>query len=482
VARRQFTVKARLEAEDRASPVVEKAEGRWRSFGNFLKNSFVITAGDVVRAMRSVVGVLGDVVGAAQAQEDAVRKLDAALSKYGESAGEVSAAAQEQASAIQEVSRFGDEAVIAAQALLATMGVTAEKLPEATQATADLAAAFGISLESAARNVGKTMGGFAGELGELIPELKDLDAEALQAGAGIELLADKFKGRAAADAKTFSGQLAQLKNSFGDLLEGIGFAITKNRDFGEGVAKLTTLIKENSGQIADLASRSFALLIDAAELAAVALEKVGAALEKTVGFFANWRGQVEATEASTSALEATAARLGISVDELKGRLGLAKDATAALAAASEDLADEQGAAARATAASAAATEALGDAAAPAAASTADLATALEAEAAAADAADREVDELAGTTRELREANRSTTRELHRTSDAFKLAASSAAIYNATIGVTSGGVTARSPGAQGEVDAAVAAGMVPILGGTRIRLPGGGSRLVGPRRF
>ena len=48
---------------------------------------------------------------------------------------------------------------------LAKLGVPADKLPFATQATLDLAAALNISLESAARNVSKTVGGFAGELG-----------------------------------------------------------------------------------------------------------------------------------------------------------------------------------------------------------------------------------------------------------------------------------------------------------------------------
>ena len=70
--------------------------------------------------------------------------------------------------------------------------------------------ALAIDLQSAARNVGRTVGGFAGELGEVIPELKDLTTEALQAGEGIDLLAEKFSGRAAADAKTFSGRIAQL--------------------------------------------------------------------------------------------------------------------------------------------------------------------------------------------------------------------------------------------------------------------------------
>ena len=42
--------------------------------------------------------------------------------------------------------------------------------------------------------VAKTLGGFSGELGESIPQLKELGAAALQAGEGITFIAERFKG------------------------------------------------------------------------------------------------------------------------------------------------------------------------------------------------------------------------------------------------------------------------------------------------
>ena len=76
--------------------------------------------------------------------------------------------------------------------------MTPDLLDDAALAAVNLSKALGISTEAAFRNVGRTMGGFAGELGELVPELKDLSVEALRSGEGIVLLGEKFEGTAEA--------------------------------------------------------------------------------------------------------------------------------------------------------------------------------------------------------------------------------------------------------------------------------------------
>lgn len=140
---------------------------------------------------------------AAATQELAEKKLADALAATGDNTTENTERLKQYAAALQGVTTFGDEAIIESMAFLKTLGVSTDMLETATQATLDLAAATGMNLESAARNVGKTMGGFAGELGEVIPELKALSAEQLKAGQGIDLIAAKFEGRAAGAADTF---------------------------------------------------------------------------------------------------------------------------------------------------------------------------------------------------------------------------------------------------------------------------------------
>lgn len=242
MARASHTVKVRLEAEDAASAQLDKSK---RSFEGFATSVKVAFAAAVAGAL-SFVGVLKSVVSAAQKQQDAVKALDSSLTGLGSRAASVSKELQEQAAALQKVSRFSDETVIKNQALLKTMGVSEDKLKLATQASVDLAAAFGWTLEQAARNVGRTMGGFAGELGEIVPELKNLDAAALRAGAGVELLAQKFAGRAQDDVRTFSGLIIQMGNAWGDLKERVGLAIIENEKLIDSLSRLRDTMSEGA--------------------------------------------------------------------------------------------------------------------------------------------------------------------------------------------------------------------------------------------
>ncbi len=242
MARGDLRQRVVLTLEDEATPKLEKAQGRFAKFGNFLKNSFVVTLGDVVRLFQGFAGAVGSFIQAAQDQEDAVNRLDAALRKTGSSAFSYSRALQAQAEALEEVTRFSDEAIISAQAFLAQLGVSPDQLELATEATTDLAAALGIDLQAAARLVGRTVGGFAGELGEVLPGLKEIGTEGLQAGEGIKFVAEQFAGTAQEDAKTFSGLIDQLGNAFSTLQQKVGEAITENEQIQTGLEELRTVI------------------------------------------------------------------------------------------------------------------------------------------------------------------------------------------------------------------------------------------------
>lgn len=127
-----------------------------------------------------------------------------------------------QASELQARSTYGDEEIIAQQAILAAMGLTEEQIKRTIQAATELSAALGMDLSSAVRNLGKTYGGLTGELGEVIPALKDISAEALRSGAAIDYVNEHYQGFAQTAAQTGAGPLVQLKNKLGDLGEKIG--------------------------------------------------------------------------------------------------------------------------------------------------------------------------------------------------------------------------------------------------------------------
>lgn len=193
---------------------------------------------------------------AASVQQDAVNKLNSSLRQLGEYSGKTSLELQKFASEIQSVTRFGDEAVIEQLSFAQAMGATADQSKKIVSAAADMASALGIDLNSAVRNISKTLGGLAGELGEIIPELKGLTQEQMKSGAAIDLIASKFNGFAQRDANTFSGSVDQMSNAFGDFIEEIGKTINNSEmarraivDLKNTFVLLGEYVKENAPQI-----------------------------------------------------------------------------------------------------------------------------------------------------------------------------------------------------------------------------------------
>ncbi len=127
-----------------------------------------------------------------------------------------------QASELQSRSVLGDEVIIGQQAYLASLGMTEAQIGKVIEASAQLSAATGMTLESAVKNLAKTFGGLTGELGESIPKLKEFTTEQLKNGEAVDFILENYKGFAETAAKEGLGAVKQLKNSWGDFLEQIG--------------------------------------------------------------------------------------------------------------------------------------------------------------------------------------------------------------------------------------------------------------------
>ena len=164
---------------------------------------------------RGLISGLSSIITLAGEQEQAEKKLSFAL-------GRTSKALLDQATALQKTTRFGDEATIAQMGFLASIGFTEEKIQQVIPVAMDLAEATGMSLESAVRNTAKTFSGMAGELGELVPQIRELTAEQMKAGDAVKVMGDLFEGQASAQAETLTGKLEQTKNAVGDAGESLG--------------------------------------------------------------------------------------------------------------------------------------------------------------------------------------------------------------------------------------------------------------------
>ena len=211
--KKRIDIEARTKGFDKAK---KESKGLSKSLGG-LKKSLMGAAAGYFAAQGLIAGIKGSLDAYAQ-QELAEKKLRFALQGN-------TKALTDQAAALQRTTTFGDEAIITQQAFLASLGMTQSQIMDILPVAADLAAATGMTLESAVRNTAKTFSGLAGELGELVPQLRDLTAEEMKAGKAVEVMAELFGGSAAADADTYTGSIKQLGNAFGDLKESIGKSI-----------------------------------------------------------------------------------------------------------------------------------------------------------------------------------------------------------------------------------------------------------------
>jgi len=204
---------------------------------------YAAAAGVVLTVIKKTVDIFGR-------QEQAEKKLATAL-------GRTSTELLRQAGAMQQLTTFGDEAIIEQQAFLASLNFTEKQITQMLPAILDLASATGMDLNSATKNVAKTFSGMQGELGELIPQLKTLTKEELQAGGAIQLLTDLFGGQAAAAADTMTGSLQQAGNAVSDAAEVVGRALSPAIIvLADGVKRATELLFGMNTQIDQLAIKS----------------------------------------------------------------------------------------------------------------------------------------------------------------------------------------------------------------------------------
>lgn len=244
-------------------------------------------AGRLKKSYSALGGVLGavglgavfkSVIGLAIEQERVVAQLDATIKSTGGTAGFTSSELQNLAASLQEVTTFGDEAIIGAQSLLLTFTkIQGEALPRTTQAVLDVSQAMGQDLKSSAIQLGKALNDPVANLGalsrtgiqfskdqkEVIKSLQESGDLAAAQAIILEELETQFGGSAKAARDTFGGALKGLKNAFGDLLEGDGGNLTSAKD---SIEDLTDVLKDPSTKAAfdDLTS---SLITITAELA-----------------------------------------------------------------------------------------------------------------------------------------------------------------------------------------------------------------------
>ena len=180
---------------------------------------------------------IGVAIKAMMRQEEAEKKLSAALKSTGNVTGVTSIKLKAMASDLQAITKFGDETIISAQALMLTFTkIGRDVFPEAIKATLNISEAMGQDLQQTVIQVGKALNDPVKGMSALSRvgiQLSKTQQKQIRDFARMNKVAEaqkiilqelevQFGGMAVSATRTLTGALMQLKNSWGDLLERIG--------------------------------------------------------------------------------------------------------------------------------------------------------------------------------------------------------------------------------------------------------------------
>lgn len=180
-----------------------------------------VAAAAATAAVKATVAIVNDLTDAYRTQCKAETQLEAAAKNNPYLNNASVSALKDYARELGNIAGIGDQELLPYMAQLATAGRTQAQIQEIMQVALDASASGAMSLDSAVRNLSKTYGGLAGELGETVPELRALSQEEMRQGGAVKLLGEKYKGMAAEVNKNVGSSQA-LKNSFTNLKEELG--------------------------------------------------------------------------------------------------------------------------------------------------------------------------------------------------------------------------------------------------------------------
>lgn len=218
----------------------DKVENKLNAFGKKVSNSAItklaINANPLIQVFSKVTSGIKNAVSAISECSDAYEKqanaetlLQTAVKNNPYLNEQSVLQLKEYASHLQSISTVGDEELLPFMAQLAAAGRTQTEIQQIMGAALDVSASGTMSLESAVKNLNKTFSGLSGELGESVPQIKQLTNEQLKNGDAVKILAEQYSGMAKSTAGS-TGGWKQFKNTLGDLQEMIGEKFSQNKN------------------------------------------------------------------------------------------------------------------------------------------------------------------------------------------------------------------------------------------------------------
>ena len=230
------SVKKKLEALEKASEAVSSSIEKYGRLASSVSSIF-----NTVKApINAVVNAFKAAIEAYSVQEKAETRLATTLKATQNAIGMSANELYELASSFQNVTTYGDEAIIEIEKLFVSSGkISRDAMPQAVEATLDMAAAMGEDLTSSAKRLAKALADPKSNLDSLKDaniQLSDAQKENIKKlqeqgdlygaqQAVLKSVADSYGGIARSLADTDTGKLTQIKNVWGDIKEGLGSSL-----------------------------------------------------------------------------------------------------------------------------------------------------------------------------------------------------------------------------------------------------------------
>lgn len=239
-------VKFDIFAKDKTAQVFSKVKNNVGKVSASIKKIGIVAAAVTAGGLAVLAAGLKKVTDYAGVQEEAEATLAAVLKSTGQAAGYTLNQLKKMASGLQAVTTYGDETILSGMGILATFKqVGNEAFERATMTAMDMSTVMKQDLKSSMVLVGKALNDPVKGLSALTrvgvtftnqqkEQIKALQESGNLYGAQnilLEELESEFGGAATAATTIFKGALAQLSNTWGDMLESMGYVITKNQYF-----------------------------------------------------------------------------------------------------------------------------------------------------------------------------------------------------------------------------------------------------------
>ena len=187
------------------------------------------SATDMVSSkFKMIIDEVGKMVQEFAAQERAVKSFNAAMATSPQISEAGAMALREYSRGIKAMTGETDQAVLGLETMLVKSGRSAQEVRKIITTSSDVSIASGKDLRSVVEQLNKTYGGLAGELAEVVPELRNLTKEQLSAGAGVDVLARKYAGLSEQLRETTDVSLKNYTNMVSELNAELGRSAERN--------------------------------------------------------------------------------------------------------------------------------------------------------------------------------------------------------------------------------------------------------------